>query len=66
VLLGLFTWVGAAAFGIEMATGTAWKISKARKPFTDYSYDLQLLALALVLLAFGPGGHSIDHALGAR
>ena len=66
MLLGLYTWVAAALFGFEMATGTVWKIAKAGKPFTDYSYDLQLLALCLVLLAFGPGAYSLDHALGAR
>jgi len=65
LLLGLYTWMGAALFGMEMATGTAWKIRR-RKPFTDYSYDLQLLALALVLLTFGPGAYSLDLAFGAR
>ena len=34
-----------------------WKVAKAGKPFPDYSYDL--LLLALVLLAFGPGRYSI-------
>jgi putative oxidoreductase len=66
MLLGCYTWVAAALFGFEMATGTVWKIARAGKPFTDYSYDLQLLALCLVLLAFGPGVYSLDRALGAR
>ena len=35
--------------------GTITKATKWRKPFTDYSYDLVLLALCLLLLAFGPG-----------
>ena len=40
--------------------GTIWKITKARKPFTDYSYDLQLLALCLLLLTFGPGAAALS------
>ena len=66
MLMGLYTWVAAALFGFEMATGAVWKIAKAGKPFTDYSYDLELLALCLVLLAFGPGACSLDHAFAAR
>jgi len=59
IVLGLYTWVAAALIGFEMLTGTLWKIAKARKPFTDYSYDLLLLALALMLLAVGPGRYAI-------
>jgi putative oxidoreductase len=66
VLLGLYTWLAAALFAGEMATGAAWKLVKARKPFPDYSYDLQLLALCLVLLAFGPGAFSLDRLLNSR
>jgi hypothetical protein len=32
----------------------AWK-----KPFTDYSYDLLLLGLCLLLLALGPGAYRL-------
>jgi putative oxidoreductase len=63
VLVGLLTWVAAALIGVEMLLGFVVKATKWRKPFTDYSYDLQLAALALVLLAFGPGRFSIDAAL---
>ena len=66
MLLGLYTWAAAALFGCEMLTGTVWKIVKARKPFSDFSYDLQLLALCLVLLAFGPGRYALDHLLVPR
>jgi uncharacterized membrane protein YphA (DoxX/SURF4 family) len=59
MLLGVVVWAAAALFGFEMLTGTIWKITKARKPFTDYSYDLQLLALCLLLLTFGPGAGAL-------
>jgi putative oxidoreductase len=63
VLVGLLTWVAAALIGFEMLVGFVMKATRWRKPFTDYSYDLQLAALALVLLAFGPGRFSLDAAL---
>jgi putative oxidoreductase len=63
VLVGLLTWIAAALIGFEMLVGFMVKATKWRKPFTDYSYDLQLAALALVLMAFGPGRISLDAAL---
>ena len=59
VLLGLYVWVAAAAFGFEMMLGTVVKTMKWHKPFTDYSYDLVLLALCLLLLALGPGAYRV-------
>ena len=52
-------WVAAAAFGFEMMLGTVVKTMKWHKPFTDYSYDLVLLALCLLLLALGPGAYRV-------
>ena len=63
IILGLLTPIAAALFGFEMLTGSIWKATKARKPFVDWSYDVQLLALCLLLLAVGPGAFSIDAAL---
>ncbi|MEX2515105.1 MAG: DoxX family membrane protein [Candidatus Paceibacterota bacterium] len=60
ILLGILTWIPAAAFGFEMLLGAGWKITKTDKPFTDWSYDLLLLALMLVLLAFGPGAYAVN------
>jgi len=37
VVVGFYTWVAAALIGIEMLTGTVWKIAKAHTPFTDWS-----------------------------
>ena len=63
IMLGLLTPIAAALFGFEMLTGAIWKATKAGKPFVDWSYDVQLLALCLLLLAVGPGAFSIDAAL---
>jgi putative oxidoreductase len=59
MLLGVYVWVAAAAFGFEMLMGTVVKVTKWHKPFTDYSYDLLLLALCLLLLALGPGAYRV-------
>jgi len=58
ILLGFSVELAAALFGFQMIVGTFWKL-KLRKSFPDYSYDLQLLALCVVLMAFGPGRHSL-------
>jgi uncharacterized membrane protein YphA (DoxX/SURF4 family) len=44
---------------VVMLLGTVVKATKWHKPFTDYSYDLLLLALCLLLLALGPGAHRV-------
>jgi len=59
MLLGVYVWVAAAAFGFEMLLVTVVKSTKWRKPFTDYSYDLLLRALRLLLLALGPGAYRV-------
>jgi putative oxidoreductase len=63
VVAGLLTWVAAALIGFEMLTGFLTKAFKWHKPFSDYSYDLHLAALALVLIGFGPGRFSLDALL---
>jgi len=60
IMLGFFTPVFALGFVIHMASGTTWKISKTEKPFTDWSYDLLALGIALLLLISGPGKYAID------
>lgn len=64
VLLGVYVWVAAAAFGFEMLLGAFTKATKWKKPFTDYSYDLLLLALCLLLLALGPGAYRVGRLVG--
>jgi len=53
-LIGIFPQIAAALFGFEMILGAVYKF-KNGKPFSDYSYDLQLFTLSLVLIWFGPG-----------
>jgi putative oxidoreductase len=63
VVVGLLTWIFAAFITFEMVVGFLTKTMKWRKPFTDSSYDLQLAALGLALIAFGPGRISVDALL---
>lgn len=55
VVLGAYSSVVALLFSFEMLLGATWKIIKAKKKFPDYSYDIVLLALALVIAGFGQG-----------
>lgn len=59
MLTGFLVPIAALLFGFQMIVGTIWKITGPKKPFTDYSYDLILLALMLLLFAFGPGAYTI-------
>jgi putative oxidoreductase len=63
IVAGFLTPLAAAAFGFEMLLGFLWKAFKAGKPFPEYSYDLQLFALCLMLLVTGPGRFSVDAVL---
>lgn len=58
MLTGLYAELAASLFGFQMIVGTFWKL-KGKKPFTDYSYDLQLLGLCIVIMSFGAGRYSI-------
>lgn len=63
VLLGVFTWFFAIGFVVHMTTGAIWKSTSTEKPFTDWSYDLLLLSIALGLLITGAGDISITGLL---
>ena len=54
MILGAYAEVAAALFGFQMIVGTFWK-RKNNVDFTDYSYDLLLLAACLMTWRFGPG-----------
>lgn len=54
MIAGIWPTLVAVAFGFQMITGFFWK-KRMGKPFSDYSYDLQLLALCLAILVFGGG-----------
>ncbi|HEX9445963.1 MAG TPA: DoxX family membrane protein [Candidatus Binatia bacterium] len=64
VLLGLFAELAAALFAFQMLVGTFWKL-KTKKPFSDYSYDLQLFALCLVVMSQGAGRLALRRFPGA-
>jgi uncharacterized membrane protein YphA (DoxX/SURF4 family) len=53
-LLGFYAELAAGLFAFEMMVGAFWKL-KIKKPFADYSYDIQLFALSLVLMSQGAG-----------
>ena len=59
--LGFFSWIFAALIFIHMVVGTVWKIGWTDKKFPDWSYDVILGALALVIVFFGSGLLSIDY-----
>lgn len=60
VALGVFVPLTALGFVVHMASGATWKITRTDKPFTDWSYDLLLLSIALMLLVAGPGAYALD------
>lgn len=59
IILGLFTGIVAIGFVIHMTTGVIWKILKTDKSFTDWSYDLLALSVALMLAVTGPGSLAV-------
>ena len=63
-LFGLYAELAAALFAFEMMVGAFWKL-RLKKPFADYSYDLQLLALCLVVMSQGAGAYALQAFPGA-
>ncbi len=59
ILVGWWAELAAALFGFQMMVGTFWKL-KIRKPFSEYSYDIQLFALCLVIMARGAGAYVLE------
>jgi uncharacterized membrane protein YphA (DoxX/SURF4 family) len=57
LLLGFYAELTAALFAFQMMVGTFWKL-KIKKPFSDYSYDIQLFAMCLVIMSEGAGIYS--------
>jgi putative oxidoreductase len=58
ILLGFYAELAAASFGFQMMVGAFWKL-KVKKPFSDYSYDMQLFALCLVVMSQGAGAYAL-------
>ncbi len=63
ILAGVFTEIITILFIVQLATVTIWKISRERKPFSEWSYDLLLISLSLIILTFGPGPYAIAQLL---
>ena len=59
VFIGLLAEIAAFFFAVQMIVEMVWKIAKDRKSFADWSYGLQLLAICLVIIIFGPGFYSV-------
>jgi len=59
IFFGLYAELAAALFGFQMMIGTFWKILKLGKGFTEYSYDLYLLSLCLVIMSQGSGAFGL-------
>ena len=58
LVLGIFVQFAAFLILIHMTTGTIWKM-KTKREFGDYSYDILVAALVLVLLTYGAGLYSL-------
>lgn len=55
VLAGVFLAFIPILFIVHMTVGTLWKVTSTEKPFSDWSYDLLLLSIAVMFLITGPG-----------
>ncbi|MGH7769959.1 MAG: DoxX family protein [Candidatus Binatia bacterium] len=64
MLFGFYAELAASLFAFQMMVGTFWKL-KIRKPFSDYSYDIQLFALCLVTTSQGAGHYALKSFPGA-
>src|SRR5262249_51637929 len=58
LVLGLFTKIAAMLILMHMSTGTIWKISN-KTEFGDYTYDILVATVALVLITYGPGTYAL-------
>jgi len=54
MLIGLYAELAAALFAFQMMVGTFWKL-KIKELFSDYSYDMQLFAMCLVVMSQSAG-----------
>lgn len=62
LLAGILVEFVALAIAVEMILGTLKKL-KWGKDFKDYSYDLLILSIALLLIAFGPGTFALTPSI---
>jgi len=57
LLIGIYVWVWAILFSIMMLGGIFIKIKNPKKNFGNWSYDLLILSITMLLLALGPGNY---------
>ena len=58
VIIGVYADVAAILIGFHMIIGTVWKI-KMGQEFGDFSYDILVAALALIILSLGTGMYAL-------
>jgi len=58
LLLGIYAEIAAALIGYEMIVGTFWKI-KTKKGFGNWSYDVLILGMCLIVIGLGAGPYQI-------
>ena len=59
IIFGIYTGIVATFIAIEMIITTIWNLRHKEKTLKDYSIDLALLAIALIILTFGQGSYTI-------
>ena len=65
IIIGFYADIWAALYAFIALTGTFWKL-KIKSDFTDYSYDLILLALCTTLLGLGTGAFALTPISGLQ
>ncbi len=63
VLLGFYSDFFAALYAFELLTSFLWKL-KTEAEFADYSYDLNLFALCIFVMGWGPGTWALTETAG--
>jgi uncharacterized membrane protein YphA (DoxX/SURF4 family) len=59
IILGVFAWIPAGLLAIQMLVGAIWKIWWTPKKFPDWSYDLLLFLVLLIVFFIGSGFFTI-------
>ena len=63
IITGLSSQIVALILALQYLGIVIWKAAKERSPFSDWSHDLLLLSLSLIVMAFGSGLYSASFFL---